>query len=104
MESIEDNALIVVSNYENDAGIDNGLIAGHAYAVTDFEGTIETCMLIELLSSFLVVNGEKIVQLRNPWGEGEWLGEWSDDWIKENKSKFGGLNAGKTYCIFDYQP
>ena len=39
LESIEDNALIVVSNYENDAGVDNGLIAGHAYAVTDFEGT-----------------------------------------------------------------
>ena len=42
MESIEDNALIVVSNYENDAGVDNGLIAGHAYAVTDFEGNIYT--------------------------------------------------------------
>ena len=52
MESIEDNALIVVSNYENDAGIDNGLIAGHAYAVTDFEGDIYTQKCIEVLTSF----------------------------------------------------
>ena len=44
----------------------------------------------------LVVNGEKIVQLRNPWGEGEWLGDWSDEWIKENKSRFTGLDAGKS--------
>ena len=39
LESIEDNALIVVSNHDNDGDADDmGLIAGHAYSVEDFEG------------------------------------------------------------------
>ena len=38
LESIEDDALIVVSNHDNDeGGDDHGLIAGHAYSVEDFE-------------------------------------------------------------------
>ena len=34
--------------------------------------------------SILVINGTKIVQLRNPWGAGEWKGDWGDDWLVEN--------------------
>ena len=40
LESIEDDALIVASNTENDDEHDLGLIAGHAYAIDDFEGSI----------------------------------------------------------------
>ena len=45
-----------------------GIQPGHAYAIQDFEN----------------IGDEKLVQLRNPWGEGEWLGEWGDEWLKEN--------------------
>ena len=41
LESIEDDALIVVSNHDNDEGEeDHGLIAGHAYSVEDFESKL----------------------------------------------------------------
>ena len=44
LESIEDNALIVVSNHDNDGDADDmGLIAGHAYSVEDFEGNYLGC-------------------------------------------------------------
>ena len=75
MDSVEDNALIVASNFENDGDF-KGLIAGHAYSVEDFE-TVR-----------YQGNVVKIVRLRNPWGEGEWLGNWSDDWIEANKKHF----------------
>lgn len=47
-----------------------GIITAHAYSVTDV----------------LEVNGKRFVRLRNPWGESEWQGAWSDgskEWTKE---------------------
>ncbi|XP_041827157.1 calpain-1 catalytic subunit-like [Melanotaenia boesemani] len=44
----------------------NGLIQGHAYTVTGFK---------ELMSRGNLVN---LVRLWNPWGKGEWNGDWSD--------------------------
>ncbi|XP_015230378.1 PREDICTED: calpain-A-like isoform X3 [Cyprinodon variegatus] len=44
----------------------NGLVPGHAYTVTGLK---------ELLSQGTVV---KLVRLWNPWGHGEWSGDWSD--------------------------
>merc|ERR1719259_1267988 len=58
LESIEDDSMIILSNYEG--GSEMGIQPGHAYAIQDFEN----------------IGDEKLVQLRNPWGEGEWLGEW----------------------------
>merc|ERR1712039_521078 len=42
---------------------ERGLVSGHAYS------------LIKVLE----VHGHKLVQLRNPWGRGEWNGDWSDN-------------------------
>ncbi|XP_032071949.1 calpain-14-like [Thamnophis elegans] len=44
----------------------NGLVAGHAYAVTGIRKV--TCKH----------GPENLVRLRNPWGKVEWKGDWSD--------------------------
>lgn len=46
-----------------------GLIAGHAYSLLD-------CFEIPLTASTSA--GTRLLQLRNPWGQGEWTGDWSD--------------------------
>ena len=40
-----------------------GLVSGHAYSVLDAAS---------------LVSGAKLLQLRNPWGDGEWMGPYSD--------------------------
>lgn len=42
---------------------DTGIVQGHAYSVL----------------KAIEVDGIKLVQIRNPWGRGEWTGDWSDD-------------------------
>lgn len=39
-----------------------GIVIGHAYSILDLA----------------VYKGEKLIQLRNPWGTMEWNGAWSD--------------------------
>ncbi|KAL7987418.1 hypothetical protein Chor_006337 [Crotalus horridus] len=55
---------------QTDAGptkvLANGLVAGHAYAVTGIRKV--TCKH----------GPENLVRLRNPWGKVEWQGDWSD--------------------------
>lgn len=40
-----------------------GIVQGHAFSIL---------RLAE-------VDGHKLIQLRNPWGRGEWTGDWSDN-------------------------
>uniref|UniRef100_A0A3Q0QXD0 Zgc:136872 n=1 Tax=Amphilophus citrinellus TaxID=61819 RepID=A0A3Q0QXD0_AMPCI len=44
----------------------NGLVPGHAYTVTGVKETMSRGKTVQL------------VRLWNPWGEGEWRGDWSD--------------------------
>ncbi|XP_018083982.1 calpain 3 L homeolog isoform X3 [Xenopus laevis] len=60
----------------------NGLVKGHAYSVTGVEGTM------------LKGKSVKLVRLRNPWGQVEWNGSWSDnakEWAIVDKSEKGRL-------------
>ncbi|KAL4492424.1 hypothetical protein ABPG72_005559 [Tetrahymena utriculariae] len=58
------------SNSDSKGGIEakdnTGIISGHAYAVLDAKVVMSKD------------GQERILQLRNPWGKGEWLGAWSD--------------------------
>ena len=57
---------------------EKGLAPGHAYTIIDL----------------LEINGEKVLRLRNPWGNGEYTGDWSDSskkWTAELKKKYNFL-------------
>jgi len=52
-----------------------GLLLNHAYGIIDCQE----------------VKGHKLVRVRNPWGEHEWMGRWSDgsaEWTPEIKAHF----------------
>ncbi|ESZ92336.1 hypothetical protein SBOR_7285 [Sclerotinia borealis F-4128] len=57
-----------------------GIYEGHAYSILQ---AVE-------------IDGQRLVLLRNPWGEGEWKGAWSDgskewtpEWMKKLEHRFG---------------
>lgn len=63
---------------------DDGLYSGHAYSLTN-------------VATVKGSDGKmhKIVQVRNPWGQGEWNGDWSDTsklWTPDTRKQ---LNADK---------
>lgn len=45
-----------------------GIIQGHAYTILDSKEVINK-----------EGQKERIIQIRNPWGEFEWKGDWGDD-------------------------
>ena len=59
-----------------------GLVTGHAYTLMKAKAWRERKIYL--------------IQLRNPWGEKEWTGDWSDrspKWTDEYKKFFGYVNA-----------
>lgn len=55
---------------------DTGIVQGHAYSVL----------------KLMEVDGKQLICLRNPWGQGEWTGDWSDDselWTTRMKNLTG---------------
>ncbi|KRX05712.1 hypothetical protein PPERSA_09852 [Pseudocohnilembus persalinus] len=65
---------------EEDTGM--GIVSGHAYAILQVK-EVERDGL------------EKIIQVRNPWGNKEWQGDWSDNsskWTDELKQKLNFTN------------
>ena len=69
---------------------EKGLSPGHAYTVMDL----------------LEINGEKVMRLRNPWGNGEYTGDWSDSskkWTSELKKKYNFIKKddGDFYMAYE---
>ncbi|OCT93322.1 uncharacterized protein LOC414629 isoform X1 [Xenopus laevis] len=63
-----------------------GLVKGHAYAVTD----VRKVRLGHGLLAFFKSEKLDMIRMRNPWGEREWNGAWSDsseEWQKVSKSE-----------------
>ncbi|XP_034391530.1 calpain-9 [Cyclopterus lumpus] len=56
----------ITSSAESEAKTSTGLVKGHAYSITGMEE--------------LTVRGQKVqlIRIRNPWGQVEWNGPWSD--------------------------
>ena len=86
---------------EKSAGM--GLIKGHAYSINQVV-TVHTPGLPGLRDSY------ELMQLRNPWGEREWTGAWSDgskEWeaIKnKDKKKYGVVDNKDDGSFFmDYK-
>lgn len=71
---------------EMEAKLDCGLVKGHAYAVTD----VRKVRLGHGLLAYLKSDKLTMIRLRNPWGQTEWTGAWSDsseEWTKVSKSE-----------------
>jgi calpain len=57
-----------------EAVLPNGLVQGHAYSITG----VKTVQAKVQGSTYSI----DLVRLRNPWGQGEWNGSWSDNSIE----------------------
>ncbi|XP_068600375.1 calpain-5-like [Brachionichthys hirsutus] len=63
-----------------------GLVKGHAYAVTD----VRRVRLGHGLLAYFKSDKHTMIRMRNPWGQSEWNGPWSDsseEWKKVSKSE-----------------
>ncbi|KAL5005458.1 hypothetical protein ScPMuIL_018914 [Solemya velum] len=74
------------SSEEMEATTDCGLVKGHAYGITQVKN-----ISLEGTGGFFGFGGEKLamIRIRNPWGQGEWKGAFSDgseEWNKISKS------------------
>ncbi|XP_070605591.1 calpain-5 isoform X2 [Erythrolamprus reginae] len=85
--------------------LDCGLVKGHAYAVTD----VRKVRLGHGLLAFFKSEKLDMIRLRNPWGEREWNGPWSDtseEWQKVStgeREKLGMTveDDGEFWMAFD---
>ncbi|XP_068188169.1 calpain-5-like isoform X1 [Antennarius striatus] len=88
-----------------EARLDCGLVKGHAYAVTD----VRKVRLGHGLLAFFKSERLHMIRMRNPWGEKEWSGPWSDsseEWNKVSKSEREKLGVtvqddGEFWMTFD---
>ncbi|KAL4219876.1 Calpain-5 [Mactra antiquata] len=63
------------SSEEMEASTDKGLVKGHAYGIT----AVKNINMESGMFSFLSKKKQAMVRLRNPWGQGEWTGAFSDN-------------------------
>lgn len=66
--------LQAVTAADMEARLACGLVKGHAYAITD----VRKVRLGHGLLAFFKSEKLDMIRLRNPWGEREWNGPWSD--------------------------
>ncbi|XP_063061438.1 calpain-5a isoform X2 [Engraulis encrasicolus] len=69
-----------------EARLSCGLVKGHAYGVTD----VRKARLGHGLLAYFKSEKLSMIRMRNPWGEREWNGPWSDsseEWQKVSKSE-----------------
>lgn len=69
-------SLQAVSAADMEARLDCGLVKGHAYAVTD----VRRVRLGHGLLAYFKSDKLTMIRMRNPWGQKEWNGPWSDRW------------------------
>ena len=71
---------------------DNGIISGHAYTLVSF---------------VRLSDGTELLKLRNPWGSGEWKGDWGDEsklWNRAGAKEQAGWTSdddGTFFMRFD---
>ncbi|CAH1782218.1 unnamed protein product [Owenia fusiformis] len=77
-EAMENNSLVSASIAagagEIEAKLDTGLVKGHAYSIT----AVRTLKLGKGFVAFFKSEKLLMIRCRNPWGEKEWNGPWSD--------------------------
>uniref|UniRef100_A0A3Q2Z7C6 Calpain 5 n=1 Tax=Hippocampus comes TaxID=109280 RepID=A0A3Q2Z7C6_HIPCM len=87
-----------------EARMSNGLVKGHAYAITD----VRRIRIGVGLMAFFRANKLDMIRLRNPWGRSEWSGPWcdsSEEWKKVSsgeREKIGVVvqNDGEFWMTF----
>ncbi|XP_061430956.1 LOW QUALITY PROTEIN: calpain-5-like [Lethenteron reissneri] len=94
-----------LASTEMEARLDCGLVKGHAYSVT----AVRRVRLGEGLVAFFRAERLNMIRMRNPWGEKEWNGAWSDgseEWARVNKGEREKLGVtvsddGEFWMTFD---
>ena len=81
-------ALISIASYVDDEQRRQGVVYGHAYTVLDAQRA-GTAMGLGL------DKGYEMVKIRNPWGYGEWKGDWSDGSSKWSEHPLMASELGK---------
>lgn len=85
-EGLLSASIRVTSANEMELRMDSGLVKGHAYAVTD----IRKVRLGHGLLAYFKAEKLFMIRMRNPWGQKEWNGPWSDssaEWQNVSKSE-----------------
>ncbi|XP_062262442.1 calpain-5-like [Platichthys flesus] len=76
--------------HEIEAKMANGLVKGHAYAIT----AVKKVRLGHGLLAYFKNETIPLMRMRNPWGKIEWKGAWSDsseEWSKVGDTERGNL-------------
>jgi calpain-15 len=87
-----------------------GLVGSHAYSLLGayfviVEG-VGRSRLAKTTEDMVSSNLRRIVKLRNPWGSGEWKGDWSDSshlWSSQLKSELGWTQEDDGIFFMSYE-